>query len=845
MSLYFRFILVVPIALLFAACGGGGGGGSSNLSGVAAVGAPVVGGTVTANCADDKLYTSANLTNANGVWRISNVPSSAPPCALKLSGGTAGGNPVPDLYSYADSTTGDVNITPFTDLIMALAAGDPAAWFDDFGEGDVLDVEAATDTLFEALSDAGYDLSRISNFAPLNASFKPTQGDPYDDLLEALRESTNGDYEDLREQAVNGELVLPEAPATGTPTDPEAPSNITVLTDYAGTYTVSGKGTADPSARGTATRDHARGTIIIHLNGDIDYDTGISFTVGQIVAIYDRKTVAHDRRVAVNYGASDSDERVRVYLDDALSVVEIIHDDGQGGTTRALIGTGGTEPEGPTEPVTELPNDKAGIINMVKSWAGTRQLLSYQSTGSYPATGEDTAYGIRTQLYEFCPTPLGLGTGEQYTDNPQLDPAEAVLTITADGKIRVSNKQDSSKFLEVDPNAPNAVIVRRDENSNIYSTDNLTTFQYDGRDMAGAVYAAGTYFGFYLGVDAEGKLQRVTAGVAGLTPSCNIDFKVLTPAEVAGRTDPMAALKALAGTYTRKHDYRENPVEWTSLTIANDGAMNFGGGAGPSVTAAQIKRVTPLYRPYPSAGQVLTIPPADVELWALRVYVDVHVDDNDAIDHYDYVTLFLDADGNLRDIMYRLVRRTQNNVIARGDVVEVSFVDVTLPSAPDASHKTAINGNGVSGSINGTSYRLDGDTPNFQQTLQSVGGVSFREQAGNIVRATWEINFGSTVGVGPGPLSTDTSYNCITENDSDAPAAQSIMVNLSSTPVSSFGVATDFASNPGGRCEITLDSFDQRANGIVDAAAGSFRAILFDKQTRQHVPASGYFNYVR
>ncbi|WP_197477408.1 hypothetical protein, partial [Alcanivorax sp. HI0044] len=129
---------------------------------------------------------------------------------------------------------------------------------------------------------------------------------------------------------------------------PELPANLDVLTDFAGTYTVIGNATGDPgycASCGTANRDHVRGSVIISAQGDIDFDTGISFVATDIVAIYDRKNVAADRRVAVNYGLSDSDERVRVYLNADGDVMEIIHDDGQGTTTRALIQEDSSDPE--------------------------------------------------------------------------------------------------------------------------------------------------------------------------------------------------------------------------------------------------------------------------------------------------------------------------------------------------------------------------------------------------------------------------------------------------------------------------------------------------------------------
>ncbi len=123
-------------------------------------------------------------------------------------------------------------------------------------------------------------------------------------------------------------------------TSTEGPSNISVLTQYAGAYSVTGQGTGGPSyctPCGEATRNHSRNTIEISSAGAIDFDTGISFSVGDINAIYNRDYVDHDRRIAVNYGASDSDERVRLYLNASKEVMEIIHDDGDGERTRALV----------------------------------------------------------------------------------------------------------------------------------------------------------------------------------------------------------------------------------------------------------------------------------------------------------------------------------------------------------------------------------------------------------------------------------------------------------------------------------------------------------------------------
>ena len=127
--------------------------------------------------------------------------------------------------------------------------------------------------------------------------------------------------------------------------DSEAPSNVNVLTSFAGTYNVSGTAT-DPASRGTATDDHQRKTIIISDQGGVDFDTGISFTAAEINAIYDRRNICDfappaDRsacRVHVNYDQDDSGRKLEIYLDtNKTTVKEIRYQDGQGKIFRALI----------------------------------------------------------------------------------------------------------------------------------------------------------------------------------------------------------------------------------------------------------------------------------------------------------------------------------------------------------------------------------------------------------------------------------------------------------------------------------------------------------------------------
>ena len=375
---------LLGVILAVASCGGdsssrsggaaGGGGGptapaSSSLSGTAAVGAAIQTGTVTAECADGSGFTSTVTTNADGAWSGS-ITSTALPCVLTVTGGT----PSVTLRSYA-SQPGTINITPITDMVLALTTGladgswiaTPANW------PDASTIASKKTELLTAMTNAGFVLP---DGDPFNTAL--VIGDAWDQVLDAIQEAIDddpsiADYNALLNLVKDGNLgQFPDAPEDEEPVDPELPANLNVLTNYAGTYTVIGNGEGDPgycASCGSATRNHARGTVIISAQGDIDFDTDIGFTVADIVEIYDRTNVATDRRVAVNYGQSDSDERVRLYLNADLKVMEIIHDDGAGATTRALIQEENTDPE--PEPGAELLDMRNGVavVHDGKIWA--------------------------------------------------------------------------------------------------------------------------------------------------------------------------------------------------------------------------------------------------------------------------------------------------------------------------------------------------------------------------------------------------------------------------------------------------------------------------------------------
>lgn len=150
------------------------------LTGTAAVGAPIVGGNVVAKCADGSGFIGSVTTNAQGIF-TGLVASGALPCALQISGGT----PTIILHSYA-ANVGTVNITPLTDLILANASNQaPADWFANPDWANIANTIATAQVEIKtALEGAGYTLPS-GDFIPFNIPF--VIGDTWDQLLDQIQ----------------------------------------------------------------------------------------------------------------------------------------------------------------------------------------------------------------------------------------------------------------------------------------------------------------------------------------------------------------------------------------------------------------------------------------------------------------------------------------------------------------------------------------------------------------------------------------------------------------------------------------------------------------------------------
>lgn len=206
-------VSAIMVAVL-AACGGGGGGGggaaagggdsSSNgntgntgnpapstttASGVAAVGAPIVGGTVTLKCASGT--TATTTTGADGTWKVS-LKSNDYPCVIRVNGGQAGGPTLTSPLHSVIAGAGIANITPLTDLMVGiLSKSKPNTWFDSSNNGDLSSkistaaLEDAQDKLKETLASLPGKPVLPAGFNPVTSAFNAQKGDAGDDLLES------------------------------------------------------------------------------------------------------------------------------------------------------------------------------------------------------------------------------------------------------------------------------------------------------------------------------------------------------------------------------------------------------------------------------------------------------------------------------------------------------------------------------------------------------------------------------------------------------------------------------------------------------------------------------------
>ncbi|MEO7937468.1 MAG: hypothetical protein ABIR55_02505 [Burkholderiaceae bacterium] len=195
------------VAMGLAGCGGGDPAPAPVLGGVAAVGTPIVGGTVSVACAGGSPVTTVTL--AGGAWQVA-MSGQTLPCALEISGGSVGGVANNTPYHSIAITLGNVNITPLTDLVVANLTGlAPGTWF---GGIQSAALQAVTPGQVAAASQAVTNAlgmtSTLAGNNPLTATFVAAHGNLLDDVLQALA-AAGANHQSLLALAVNAGFSAP------------------------------------------------------------------------------------------------------------------------------------------------------------------------------------------------------------------------------------------------------------------------------------------------------------------------------------------------------------------------------------------------------------------------------------------------------------------------------------------------------------------------------------------------------------------------------------------------------------------------------------------------------------
>jgi hypothetical protein len=209
------------VGALITGCGGGGGGGgntpaTSALSGVAAVGYPIVNATINIVCAAGNSLSTT--TNSTGAWQVT-LAGQTLPCAVQVSGGTINGVANSTPYHSIATAPGTVNVTPLTDLMVANLAGttNPSAWFAGLNTTPApltTITQANIDATLTKLSAALSGLTPLSTINPITTAFTPAAGNTSDNMLTAMKTAmsiTGISYTSLLNNASTPAFTAPAA----------------------------------------------------------------------------------------------------------------------------------------------------------------------------------------------------------------------------------------------------------------------------------------------------------------------------------------------------------------------------------------------------------------------------------------------------------------------------------------------------------------------------------------------------------------------------------------------------------------------------------------------------------
>ena len=232
-----RWVLAVSVGTLalFGGCGGGGGGTTSPapvVQGTAAVGKPVVNGSLSLLCVSGG---STNTTGTDGRFKIDATKITFP-CLMVVSGGTVDGVASGWTLVSAVTKAGVANVSPVTHLVLArLLGSDPNAVTANLSAPD-LQMKLTDANLATAKEAVRTELGRLLGAAPpadldpLTTAFEATTADGMDALIATVMNGLLWTAKTLTQAALEiaaGALQVKEVPGNCRPA---------VLTGFAGKF---------------------------------------------------------------------------------------------------------------------------------------------------------------------------------------------------------------------------------------------------------------------------------------------------------------------------------------------------------------------------------------------------------------------------------------------------------------------------------------------------------------------------------------------------------------------------------------------------------------------------------
>jgi hypothetical protein len=370
--------VVALLTSVLAGCGGGTSTASGlSLSGTAAVGSPIVGGTVALVCASGSAVTPTT-TNTAGAWSVT-LTGQTLPCVVQVSGGTINSVANSTSYHSVTSSAGTVNVTPITDLIVSNLAGTgtPSTWFSALNAAALSPLTPTAVTAATAQIKTALGLSALTAIDPLTVSFNPASGNAMDDVLTALQAAilSNGtSFAALRTAASSSTFTPPVGFSTA------------LSTAHSGTVSGSTGGTTviAPSAptglTATAVSSSQINLAWTAVSGATGYNVFSSTAAGVVISF---STINTTSPVTVlTYSSTGRSASTAYYY----KVTAVNSAGSSVGSNEALATTSAAPVVGTGLTVTPAANGLTSFPNAVPvaTLQGTDRLLSYRKTSTTP-----------------------------------------------------------------------------------------------------------------------------------------------------------------------------------------------------------------------------------------------------------------------------------------------------------------------------------------------------------------------------------------------------------------------------------------------------------------------------